>query len=530
VQQDSEPLNLEHALRIIRRRAPLVAACCLVVAAAAFAFSRHETKKYTATASIVFQNNPLSQQIVGLPSNSSNLLVQQAGNVELVQLGDMAAKTARLLGHGLTQERVKKSLTVSGLGESNAVDVSATADSPLLAAAIANTYATQFVAEQQASNRQFFRSALALVDRQLAALPAKQRYGPAAVPLQNRAQTLRFLSELKYGNVQVAQEAQPPASPSSPKTTTNTVLGVLLGLLLGLGIAFLLEHLDRNRRITEPKDLQEIYRAPLLGSIPLTKCLSGRGGPLAPAEVETFNLLRAHLRTLNPGCDPRMVLLASPEAGEGRSTVARNLAEAAARLGSRVLLIEADLRHPTLACQLGIDGGPSLPGVLAGACSMEEATRTVSLDSPAGEDLEERTLDLLLSSVPGPPNPGALIESPTMNAVLAQARSTYDFTVIDTPPLSSVSDAFPLLAKVDGVLIIGRVGRSRRDLAEDLHELLARGAASLLGVIANASGRGAPATRRRPGGDTAAQSLSPAALSSNGARSSDELASPAANR
>jgi len=168
-----------------------------------------------------------------------------------VQLGDMAAKTADLLGHGLTPETVKGDLSIAGLGESNAVDVSATADSPPLAAAIANTYVTQFVAEQQASNRKFFRSALAVVNRQLRALPADQRFGPAAVALQDRAQTLRFLSELQYGSVQVAQEAQRPVSPSSPNTKSNTILGALVGLLLGLGIAFVLEQLARDRRFSE---------------------------------------------------------------------------------------------------------------------------------------------------------------------------------------------------------------------------------------------------------------------------------------
>lgn len=525
MQPDSQPLTLEQALQIIRRRSPLVAVCCLVVGLAAFGFSRHQTRKYTATASIVFQNNPLSQQIAGLPSNSNNLLVQQAGNVELVKLGDMAAKTAALLAHGLTEERVRKSLSVTGLGESTAVDVSATADSPLLAAAIANAYVTQFVAEQQASGRQFFKTALALVDRQLAALPRQQRFGPAAVPLQTRAQTLRFLSELRYGNVQVAQRAQPPASPSSPKTTTNTALGALLGLLLGAGIAFLLERLDRSRRITAPGDLQEVYGAPLLGAIPWTRSLSTAAGVLGATQADAFQLMLAHLRTLNPDTEPRVVLVASAEASDGRSTVALHLAQAAARLGSRVLLIEADLRNPTFARRFQIDPGARLPGVLAGVTSMQEATWTVTADSPAGEHAQEGTLDVLPSSVPGPPNPGALTESPTMDAVLAQARSTYDFIVVDTPPLGAVSDAFPLLAKVDGMVIVGRVGRSRRDLAEELHEVLSGGAANVLGVIANASRR--PSARR---GSAVHEPPVAMTSSSNGARSTEQLVSPAANR
>jgi uncharacterized protein involved in exopolysaccharide biosynthesis len=178
--------------------------------------------------------------------------VQQAGDVELVQLGDMAARTAARLGHGLTQERVRNSVSVSGLGESSAVAVSARADSPTLAAAIANTYVEQFVREQQVSNRAFFASALAVIREQLLALPVRQRYGPAAIPLQTRAQTLRFLSELSYGNVQVAQRALPPSSPSSPKVATDTVVGALIGLLVGLGVALMLEQVASSKRALTP--------------------------------------------------------------------------------------------------------------------------------------------------------------------------------------------------------------------------------------------------------------------------------------
>ena len=138
------------------------------------------------------------------------------------------------------------------------VDVSATATSPALAAAIANTYTSQFVKEQQSANRQYFKSALALVNKQLAALSSKQIAGGDGLQLQDRAQTLSLLAELGYSNVQVAQEALAPTSPSSPKTKRHTILGALLGLLLGLGLAFLLERLDR--RIKGPEDLEAIYQ------------------------------------------------------------------------------------------------------------------------------------------------------------------------------------------------------------------------------------------------------------------------------
>ena len=161
---------------------------------------------------------------------------------------------------------------MSAQGESNIVNVSATATSPVLAADIANTYTEQFVKEQQNSNHAYYASALKLVNKQLAALSPKEKAGTAGLALQDRAQSLGMLAELRNGNVEVAQAATVPTSPSSPKTSRNTALGAVLGLLLGLGLAFLLERLDR--RIREPKDLEAIYGLPLLGVVPESQALS----------------------------------------------------------------------------------------------------------------------------------------------------------------------------------------------------------------------------------------------------------------
>jgi protein-tyrosine kinase len=119
-----------------------------------------------------------------------------------------------------------------------------------------------------------------------------------------------------------------------------------------------------------------------------------------------------------------------------------------------------------------------------------------------------------------PPNPAELVESSTMDALLEQARSAYDLVVIDTPPLTVVSDAFPLLRKVDGVVIVGWVGHSRRDAAEQLHELLMSSGAPLLGIVANGS------KSSGPGGYVYAResrSSTPASASANGTSSSEAL-------
>jgi succinoglycan biosynthesis transport protein ExoP len=509
----SEQTNLstEQFLGVLRRRAPWIALCLLVAAGATYGLSKRETKKYTATASLAFNNNQLDQQIAGLSAgSSSSALSQENSDAELVKVGTTAATTASLLGHGLTQSSVSSSVHISGKEESNVVGVSATWTSPGAAAAIANTYASQFVKNQQRANRQFFKSALALVNRQLAALSPVQRVGPDGLDLQDRAHTLALLAELGYNNVELAGEASVPTSPSSPKTKSNTILGAILGLLLGFVLAFLLERFDR--RIRRPEELGEIYSLPMLGAVPNSAALrslrrnAGRRTALPPVEAEAFSLIRAHLRFFNVDHDLRTVLVASPAPGDGKTTVALHLAEAAARSGSRVLLLEADLRQPTLARQLGVQFTTGLAGVLIGDAPMNRATQSVALQASPGEGTSGHTLDVLAAGTVLPPNPGELLESHAMDAVLEHAKSAYDLVVIDTPPLTAVSDAFPLLTKVDGVVIVGRIGYSRGDAAEQLHHILSSSGAPLLGVIANGEkARGSvpypsPASGRSPSG------------------------------
>jgi polysaccharide biosynthesis transport protein len=526
LKQDSEALNLEQILGALRRRLPLIVLCVAAVAGAAYGYSKQETKKYTATASVAFSNNSLSQQIAGLPASSnssSSLLAQEASNVELVKGSDAAATTATLLGQGLTAEQVAGSLSVAGQGESQVVTISATTTSPTLSAAIANTYAQQFGKEQQRSQLHYYRSALAIVHKQLAALSPRERAGSGGVELEDRAQTLSLLSELKEGNVKATAEAPVPTTPSSPKTSRNTALGLFLGLLIGLSLAFVLERLDR--RIRAPEDLEAAYRLPLLGAIPKSAALSrsarakgdGKRAVLPSAEAEAFSLIRARLRFFNVDRDLRTVVIASAAPGDGKTTLARHLAEAAARLGSRVLLLEADLRHPTLAQQFDLRPGPGLADVLIGAAPIGEATQPVELRGPPGERATGRTLDVLAAGAVLPPNPGELTESRAMDAVLEQTKSAYDLVVIDTPPLAAVSDAFSLLTKVDGVVIVGRMGHSRRDAAEQLHQVLAGSGAPVLGVVANgSSGPGISAYAKHD------KSL-PVTASANGASSSEQF-------
>ncbi len=489
MQEHSEAFNFERTMSIARRRLPLVALCAIVVAGAAFGFSKHQTKKYTASATLDFEANSFGEQIAGLqtssPNNSTEALAQEASNVERAKGAQAAIKTAKAIGHGLTATGVIGSLEVAGQGESPLVVVSSTTTSPGLSAAIANSYAREVVIEQRNANLQKYRAALAIVRRQIAALSPTQRVGPDGLELQNRAQSLSLLSQLKVGDVKVDSEAFVPVSPSSPKTSRNTALGGFVGLIIGLGLVLLLERIDR--RIRAPEELEAVYRLPLLGAIPRSAALARAGSEKdgvrqAPsvAESEQFNLIRARMRYFNIERDPRTVLIASPEVGDGRSLVALNLAEAAARSGAKTLLIESDLRQPTLVKRLSLPSGPGLAEVLIGATPLREAIESIRLDA-------DSTLDVLSAGAVLSPNAGELLDSKAAEQLLHSVRLEYELVVLDTPPLAVVSDAFALLTKVDGIVVVGRIGGSHRDAAERLYQVLSSSGAALLGVVANFS-------------------------------------------
>lgn len=515
--QEEQEISFERALGVLRRRAPWILLCVVLAAGAAFAYSTQQTKQYTATASLVFSDNQLNQQIAGLqPTASSDSQIQQATNVELVRLGNTSARTADILGGGLTEEDVEKSLDITAVGTTNVVDVSATSSPAQRAAAIANTYSEQFVRAQRITNQRALRSALAVVNRRLEEMSPEERSSPGGLDLQDRAQSLAILAKARPG-VHVAQAATVPTEPSSPDVARNVVVGAALGLLIGLACAFLLERFDR--RIREPKDLEAIYGAPLIGIVPQSDAIGrsmrlspGPGGDvLPPSDAEAFRMIRAHLHHLNVDRDLRTLLVVSAAPGEGKTTVARHLAEADAvmRRGAP-LLIEADLRAPALATQLAMASGLGLSDVLSRGVPLSYAVQSLDVGpgSDPGSGPDRQYLDVLAAGPMQPPNPGQLLASGGMRSVLEEARRTHPFIVIDAPPLAAVSDAFPLLNLVDGVVVVGRIGHSHRDVAKQLSEALRKVDAPVLGVIANGvEGHGfAPYARAygEPGGSNPA--------------------------
>jgi receptor protein-tyrosine kinase len=477
--------NLEQFVHVLRRRWRLLLACVVLVGLAAVGFSLIQAKLYTASASLLFRDTQFDQELFGsnFTPSSTDPQQQQATNLDLASLPTVATRTAVVLH--LPASLVASEVTVSGVGQSNIAQISVTDLSPRRAAQIADTYAQQYVLYRQDADREKIAGAQTLVQKELAALKPSQRSRSVGTTLQNRANQLGVLASLQTGNAEVAQTAQVPTSPSTPKTKRNAALGLLLGLLLGAGLAFGSERFDK--RVREPSELEDTYQVPLLGVVPESRAYEGLAtDPLPVAEAEAFALLRARLRYFNVDRDIRCLLVISAGPNEGKTTVASNLAIAEAVAGNqRVVLLDADLRRPTVAKRLGIGPGPGLAEMLSRNATLEDALCEVALPTPAATNGVSPSLHVITSGAV-PPNPAQLVESRSMIDLLSALSERFDLVVIDSPPISVVSDAIPIIQLVSGVVIVGRIGTSMRDSAHHLRDHLLKLHSPTLGVIANA--------------------------------------------
>lgn len=487
----AERPELERVVATLRNRWALIVVCFAATTVAALGFSLTQAKEYSASASLLFRDPGFAQALYGTAVLSTNPdpAREAATNLTLVSLGAVANRTAAALDRGLTGPEVKGKIAVSGEGESDVVSVTATDPRPRQAKLLANAFARQFIAFRTESDREKLRDAQRLAERQFDELSAAEQVGPRGEALSSAAERLGVLASLQTGNAELVEPAATPTSPSSPKTKRNTALGALIGLLLGIGLAFLLERL--NRRLRNPEEAAAAYGLPVLGTIPLSKAIddSDEDGALPFAEEEAFRTLRAGLRYFNVDRDVRSVLVTSHAAEEGKSTVAWHLARIAAAT-SRTVLVEADLRNAGLARTRRLSHGPGLAELLTHQVDVAEAVQEI--DAQAGTGSASGTLSVIVAGA-APPNPAELLESKAMAQLLERLGAEYDFVVVDTPPTGVVSDAFPLLAGVAGVIVVSRLGVVSRDSASRLREQLRQLGAPLLGVVANGlklSGRG----------------------------------------
>ena len=276
--------------------------------------------------------------------------------------------------------------------------------------------------------------------------------------------------------VQLEVVSGPNVTKVPPRRAVAIGVPAAIGLVAGLGLAWLLE--VRDKTIRSEAQLRALEQAPVLGMVPFDRRLRegprGRRVAASSAGLEAFRQLRTNLEFIDVGSPVQILVVTSSVAEEGKSTTAINLASALVAANRRVLIVEADLRRPTLDDHFKVRGALGLTDVIVGRGEIDAAMQPVGINGL-----------MLLPSGKLPPNPSELLGSDAMVHLLERLRDRFDVVIVNTPPLLPVTDAAVLSAHADGVLVIVRAGRTtRQQLALAMRALHAVGA-RVLGTVLN---------------------------------------------
>jgi capsular exopolysaccharide synthesis family protein len=369
-----------------------------------------------------------------------------------------------LLGSKRVASGVISDLRLSATSEELAdrISVSTTPDSLLLSATVTDGSPDQVIRIANAVADQFIKN-VAEIEQ-----PSDPTRPPAVV-------------------AKMFEEAQPPAQQVAPRPVLYLAVGAVVGLLVGIAAALLGQALDF--RVKTRRQLEEIFGVPVLGIIGRDSKIPSSplvmyGAPHTPL-AEAFRQLRTNVQFLDVDREHKVILVTSATAGEGRSTTVCNLGLALSEAGTRVLILDADLRDPSIARILSIDGVIGLSDVLVNRIPVERALQ------PVGPTLD------VLPSVLMPPNPSELLGSIRMVELLARLRAKYDVILVDTAPLVSVTDAAVLAPRCDGVLVVVRHGLTVVQDVQAAKDALSAVSARILGSVMTMVPHGGTAAHAR---------------------------------
>lgn len=324
--------------------------------------------------------------------------------------------------------------------------------------------------------------------------------------LLQRLKEASVSASLKASNIRIVDSAEPPTKPVKPRIPLNLGVAAILGLALGICAAFVQERLDDTLKGTD--DVERLLGLAAVGLIPRvpqlngnhhgvsrllehTKALTRREnengrkpeaawhridmeGPQHAALVEAFRSLRTSILLSTADHPPSSLLVSSTQPGEGKTTIASNLAIALAQIGHRVLLVDADLRSPSLHQRFGTRENQGLVSYLAGHQDWHDVVR------PSGSP----GLDLLFCG-PIPPNPSELLSSRSMGALIRSAREQYDFIILDSAPMLALADSRILATLVSGVLLVVKNGMVPREQVKQTLSGIRSVGANVIGVALN---------------------------------------------
>lgn len=429
-------LNLQDFVTLLRSRWITVCVTIVVTVLGAVALTLLTTPLYQASTRLfvstaagssladMYQGNRFSQERV---VSYSQLLMGET----------LAQRTIDKLGLGMSADELQANVSASAKLNTVLIDVDVLDRSPIRARDIANTLSEEFVA-----------------------MVRELETPESGTPPDAR--------------VVIEQRASIPDDPVVPQPARNIAIGLALGVLLGIGLAVLRDLLDNT--VKERATLEEITGSGIVGSIPLDK--ERRIQPAISfdndnsAIAEAFRKLRTNLQFLAVDNPPRVIVVTSSMPGEGKSTTAVNIALALAEGEHNVVLVDGDMRRPTLAKYLDLVGPVGFSTVLSGRASLGEALQKTRFPGLT-----------VLTSGTVPPNPSELLGSQSARRLLGELRAEFDYVIVDSTPLLAVTDAAILAAGADGVLMMARFGQTRRDQLTHAVGNLESVGAPLLGAV-----------------------------------------------
>jgi capsular exopolysaccharide synthesis family protein len=491
-------VDITDYVAVVRRHWKLVAACGVGLMVLALAYSFTRPTVYVSKAQIAL---PESQS--GLPQQST---IDTFTELEVLKSESVAILAAKDLRTDRSIANLRTHLSATAPTEGRVLQVSFSDSSAKAAqkgaAAFTNAYIdyrTGSVQEDKEQRSDSIAAQITGVDEATATLtkqledvdPDSER--AKAIERQidrlngQRGQYVINQAEIDAESIPTAQVITPAILPSGPQRSgivKNGLLGLMAGLVIGVGLAFVRDRFDEQVR--ESADVRGFTGVPSLGAIPVLPesmryapfSLVAVHAPETP-QADAFRRLRTSVTIAADEANAKVIAVTSSVAGEGKSTVAANLAVTLEQSGRRVLLISADLRRPAVENMLEVPTKPGLVEVLSREVPLEETLHSVGRLTvlPAGRHHNSAT---------------DLLQAPTMRTILEQARTSYDVTVIDTPPVLAVADVLGLASMVDGLILVVAVAETSEAQVADAADQLRASGGTLLGVVLNRSGGTAP--------------------------------------
>ncbi|UJA19990.1 AAA family ATPase [Thermoleophilia bacterium SCSIO 60948] len=464
-----ERSGLVSFVAILRERARIVIACPLIALLLAIAYLLTAPTVYESRADLVVNPVPATEATLatlGLIRESSDPSLDVETAAQLINTPDIAADAAE--GLDVDPESVTADVLIEPIPESNIVTVVAQADDPERAEALAEAYAGAALDDRTENLHARIDEVLPQLRDQLEDASAGEFAGDSL------ATQIAQIEVLRSGPDPTLQAVGPAdaAVQISPRPLFDLLAAVVAGALIGVALALASRALDP--RLRREEQVRDLFDVPILARIP-RQSEARTERPLSPDRLtpgarEAYRTLRATLSAAWPrgSGEPRSALITGSSPSEGKTTTAINLATSLALGGSRVILIESDMRRPSIAAAMGIEPRYGIAGALLREASLEEALVTTPVYGP--------NLRLLVAEPKIAEHAGAataeLLSLPAGRELVDEAKRLADFVLIDSPPFTEVIDSLPLAFEVDQVLVVARLGKSRLARLKQLGELL----------------------------------------------------------